>query len=448
MFCKACGAQVPDGAAFCPVCGNQVGPVETTAAVHGAPPPRRNSRLGLWVGMAVAAAILIAAGLVLWLVVLDDDETAKTTSTTSTSPAQTTSTGVAPPATAGGAVASTSSTSASTASTSIAEMMIPGDSPGQWMEIDNSAFPTGAYAIALSDETMLIDAEISHGYALHAYMFASGELIELPIEATDFYDEDLEGDLAVWWEGDYREDTDEYLNEHVFAYRLPDGPKVSVTEDGRSPYYPQTAGRWLTWAEAAPWDEDPEDYWLLKIYGVQLDPEGRPEGDPGELVWAATSYAYGDVPWVYSLSGTHLAWENATAVEGLEAGVYVMDFGRFDPMLLATEASRPSLSNDIVVYYDHDEGLVAKNLFTGRVLEIDRLGDFATAAPSFAVYYRPVESDETFYRIMARGYSGRHEQVLGEQSDPPWMSSAVAASTDRVACVIDGIVHLFEWQAR
>ena len=150
MFCKACGAQVPDGAAFCPVCGNQVGPVETTAAVHGAPPPRRNSRLGLWIGMAAAAAILIAAGLVLWLVVLDDDETATTTSTTSTSPAQTTSTGVAPPATAGGAAASTSSTSASTASTSIAEMMIPGDSPGQWMEIDNSAFPTGAYAVALS----------------------------------------------------------------------------------------------------------------------------------------------------------------------------------------------------------------------------------------------------------------------------------------------------------
>jgi hypothetical protein len=320
----------------------------------------------------------------------------------------------------------------------------PGDSLGEWVEIEDSAFPEGAFAVAVSDEALLIDAEVGDGYALYAYMFDTGTIVELPIDATDFYDEDIEGNLAVWWEGDYQEDTDEYLNERVCAYLLPDGPKVYVTEEGRAPYYPQVAGQWLTWAEAIPWEENPDEYSFVKIYGVEVNENGEPEGDPAELVSGATSYSLGDSTWKYSLSGTHLAWENATAVESSEPGLYTMDFGRFQPTLLGTEAWRPSLSDDTVVYYG--DGLMAKNLSTDETWQIDPLGDFATAGPTFAAYYRAVEGDETSYKIVVRGFITGFEQVLGEQSEAPWMSPFIAASANHVALIVEGTVHLFEWQ--
>jgi len=274
-------------------------------------------------------------------------------------------------------------------------------------------------------------------------MLDSGDVIELPIDANDFFDEDIEGNLAVWWEGDYQEDTDEYLNERICAYLLPDGPKIYVTEEGRAPYYPQIAGQWLTWAEAEPWEED-DEYAFVRIYGVEVNANGEPEGDPAELVSGATSYSLGDSTWKYSLSGTHLSWENATAFEGYEPGVYTMDFGRFDTTLLDTEAWRPSLSDDTLVYYG--DGLMAKDLSTDETWQIDPLGDFATAAPTFAAYYRSVEGDETSYQIIVRGLTTGFEQVLGEQYEAPWMSPFIATSAHHAAFIIEGKAHLFEWQ--
>ena len=256
-------------------------------------------------------------------------------------------------------------------------------------------------------------------------------------------DEDIEGNLAVWWEGDYQEDTDEYLNERICAYLLPDGPKVYVTEEGRAPYYPQIAGQWLTWAEAEPWEED-DEYAFVRIFGVQVNANGEPEGDPAELVYGATSYSLGDSTWKYSLSGTHLSWENATAFEDYEPGLYTMDFGRFETKLLGGEAWRPSLSDDTLVYYG--DGLMAKDLSTDETWQIDPLGDFATAAPTFAAYYRSVEGDETSYQIIVRGLTTGFEQVLGEQYDAPWMSPFIATSAHHAAFIIEGKAHLFEWQ--
>ncbi len=149
---------------------------------------------------------------------------------------------------------------------------------------------------------------------------------------------------------------------------------------------------------------------------------------------------------MYSLSGTHLAWENATATEGFEPGVYTMDFGRFQPTLLETEAWRPSLSNDTLVYYG--DGLIAKNLSTDETWQIDPLGDFGTAGPTFAAYYRAVEGDETGYEIVVRGLTTGFEQILGEQYDAPWMSPFIATSADYVAFIVDGAVRLFGWQGR
>lgn len=393
----------------------------------------------MWIGIAAAAVILIAAGLVLWLVVFDDDDEIAGTTTTSADVARTTTTS------AGVSTSTSTSTSASVASsTTLAVTGEPGDSPGEWVELDNSPFPGDAYAVAVSDEALLIDAETSAGYSLYAYMFDTGELVELPIDASDFFDEDIEGRLAVWWEGDYHGDTDSYTGERICAYLLPYGPKVYVTEEGRSPYYPQIGGDWITWAEATDWDENPEEYFLVRIYGVQADEYGEPLGDPAELVSAATSHVMGDTVWAYSLSGTHLAWENATLVDDWDPGLYAMDFGRFQPTLLEQAAVRPSLAGGTVVYYS--DGLMARDLSTERVWEIDPLGDFATAGPTFAVYFRAVDYGGTSYEIVARGLAGAHEQVLGEQYDPPWMSPLIATSENHVAFVVDGTAHLFEWR--
>ena len=398
--------------------------------------------MGLWIGLAAALAILIAAGLVLWLVVLDDDEdntaTATTMRTTSTTgPGSTTTSAVSTSAVS-------TSTSAST-STTIAITGDPGDSPGEWAEIDASAFPGGVYAVAVSDEAVLIDAKTGDGYALYAYMMDTGELVELPLDYPDFYDEDLEGRLAVWWEGTYQEDTDTYNDEHIYAYPLPDGPKVEVVAELDASYnFPQIAGPWITWAEGGPWQENPDEYWLVKIRGLQVNTRGEPEGDPSELVAEATSFALGDSTWTYSLSATHLAWENAATVGTYGPGSYVMDLGAFRPVLLGADAWRPSLGGDKVVYYDG--GLQVRDLGTDQVRELDPLGDFAAAAPTFAVYFRAVESSDAAYEIVARGYNGAYEQVLGRQGDPPWLSPFLAVSANHVAFIIEDTLHVFEWK--
>jgi hypothetical protein len=403
-------------------------------AYGGPPVPPSRGRLGLWLGIAAAAVIVIGAGLALWLLVFDKDDD----KTTTTRVVQTTST-TGPEATTTSVASSSTSTS-----TTIPITGDPGDSPGEWVEMDNSAFPGGVYAAAVSDDALLIDAETADGYALYAYMLDSEALIELPIGAPDFYDEDIDGRLAVWWEGTYDEGTDTYTDERICAYLLPDGPKVYVTEAGRGAYYPQVAGNWITWVESTPWEENPEEYLLMKIFGVEVNSLGEPQGDPSELVSAATSYAMGDSIWTYSLSGTHLAWENATAVDSYDPGAYTMDFGRFQPLIVGSETWRPSLAEDTLVYYQ--DGLKAMDLTTERVWEIDALGDSPTAGPTFAAYFRSVDGDETTYEIVARGYSGGHEQVLGEQPDPPWLSPILAASANHIAFIVDETVHLFEWQ--
>ena len=45
--------------------------------------------------------------------------------------------------------------------------------------------------------------------SFYAYMFDSESLIELPID-TGYSAPDIDGLMAVWWEGDYNEDTGEF----------------------------------------------------------------------------------------------------------------------------------------------------------------------------------------------------------------------------------------------
>jgi hypothetical protein len=90
---------------------------------------------------------------------------------------------------------------------------------------------------------------------------------------------------------------------------------------------------------------------------------------------------------------------------------------------------------------------MATDLVSQRVWEVDPLGDFPAAAATFTAYYRTVETpDELSWKIVARGYSGTYEQVLAETSLDPYFSAPIAASGARVAFLLDGAVHLFEWR--
>lgn len=460
MFCKACGNQMDDGAAFCPICGapsatpDEAPTAPAEAALPSTPrtsapgqpsmplPPPKKRRLGLWLSIAGAAVVLIAAGLALWFFVFDEgDDVVETTTTTMTTVAQSTSTTASSSTTTSPA----SSTTSSSSSTTLAAGGDPGDSQGEWVELDNSALPSSVVAAAVSDEALLLDARVGDGYALYAYLFDSKELIELPIEAGEFFDADIDGLMAVWWEGDYDETTGTYANERIYSYALPDGPKVEVVGGDGSPGYPQISGRWVTWTEGGPWEENPEETWRITILGVQVNARGEPEGDPAELVPAAIAYVIGDATWTYSLSDGRLAWENLDTVESSESGLYVMDLGSFQPQLVNGEAWHPALAGDSLVY--RGDGLEVMNLETGSVQQIDTDGDFPAAGPTFAVYYRNSQSaGEGGYEIVTRGLSGGHEQVLGKHSYPPWLSPYLAASANHIAIITDDEVHVFEWQ--
>ena len=320
----------------------------------------------------------------------------------------------------------------------------PGDSAGSWVEVRVPDAPAEAHAVALSDEALLIAAPSESGATLSAYLFDSDELIELPVAGTDVFQPDIDGLLAVWWEGTFDEGTSSYTEQHIYAYLLPGGPKTEVAKDRQGVSYPQVAGSWITWTEGRPSADLPDEYWQMPILGVKVDTRGAPQGAPVELMPSAIAAIAGDAFFDYSLSSTHLAWEQGRAAEDLALGTHVMDLDTLQPSSVGTEAWRPSIGDGTLVYYDN--GLKARDLETGQVREIDAQGDYASAAPSFAAYFRP--SDGGGYEIVARGLTGGYEQVLGSATEPPWLSSDIAASADYVAFIAGGAVRLFTWQGR
>jgi hypothetical protein len=403
--------------------------------------PRRSSRVALWVGIAAAVVVLATAGVVAWRLVVRGDNSATSTTvaaqTTTTKPTSTSTTATTEAPTP-------TSTSNSPSTTSALLNTAPGDSMGQWAEMNIPEAPRGVYAAVVSDQALLLDVEQGQGYALYVYTFDTQSYLQLPIEASDFFGEDIDGNMVVWWEGDYDQATGEYSNEHIYAYALPNGPKVEVAGNRGALLYPQVSGSWVTWVQSETFAESPDDYSLYHVYGVTIDSKGNPQGQPIELVSDATAYVQGDAGWTYSLSGDHLAWENATTVGVFEPGVYQMSLTSRQPTLVGSEVWRPSLGDDKLVFTE--SGLMITGADGGAVTTLDPAGDFASAASTFAAYFRSVDGpDGTTYQIVARGFTGTYEQVLGEQTDAPWLSAPISASDRHVACVIDGTAHVFEW---
>ena len=67
MYCKYCGAEVPNGAAFCPNCGKPVGSGAAAApAQPAAPAPKKKSGGKIAVLAAVLVLLAAAAALGVW----------------------------------------------------------------------------------------------------------------------------------------------------------------------------------------------------------------------------------------------------------------------------------------------------------------------------------------------------------------------------------------------
>jgi hypothetical protein len=308
--------------------------------------------------------------------------------------------------------------------------------------------PEGTYALGLSEQALLMESNSDAGFALHAYLLDTGELVELPLEGEAPPAADLDGPVAVWQEAQYDADTDEPYDQRVCAYIIPSEEKIQIAVTGTDYAYPQVALPWVTWTETEPWEMNPEEYFAKHVYAVELDSEGYPKDSIQEWVSTAPAYMYGDLGWIYSLSSTHLAWENHAPHGLTDMGTYVFKIGsETEPARLGEEAWRPSLAGDYAVYWDTSLRFV--DLGTMEAGSLDPQGDFATAGPTYAAYYRTIEtSDSYYYEIVARGYKSGHEQVLAETEIDPFFSAPIAASESRVAFVIDGVVRLFEWQGR
>ncbi|MFH0915816.1 MAG: hypothetical protein V1912_05145 [bacterium] len=401
--------------------------------------PEGKGRRGLWIAVGAAAVVVIAVAIAVPLVLARDggEEVVTVTPTAPTTSTTTESTSTTVPET------STTSTTVTTVKG------MPGDSAGEWVEMNIPGAPAQVFAVAVSDDVLLMLAQASPGYRLYAYTFLSDTMVELPVEATDLGGIDVDANVTVWWEGTYDENSNSYTDQHIYSYVVPGGPKVEVIGGGRDVGYPQIAGSWVTWVEGSPWDANPEEYWLVPIYGSFVSVGTETTNEPTLLVPSAVAAIMGDSTWTYSLSEDFLAWEQAAAVGGLDTGTHVLDLMTVpgEPRSIGADAWRPSVCGDSLVYWE--DGLKFLDLRTGEKREIDPKGDFATAAPTFAAYFRAIDSgDGSAYQIVARGFTGAYEQVLTQQADPPWLSPFVAASAAHVAFVADGTLHVFEWKGR
>jgi len=442
MYCSNCGSQLPDEARFCKECG-----ASTVGKGPAAPPPPAGGRSGgrgIWIAIAAIGIVVIALAIALPLIFLlgndaTTDETLSASSTTlATAPptSEQTTTSAEPATETTAAPASTTSSEAAAA--------IPGDSAGSWTETNVSGLDQAVNEVAVSDEALLFQTSGPAGNRIFAYLFASGQTIQLPTDAQAAGSFDIDGLLTVWQEANH--DAGNNVTEaHIYAYLLPDGPRVEVAS-GIRVASPQVSGSTITWTEGGPWATSPDEYWDIAIRGAAVDEHGQPSGASGTLVESAIASVVGDSTWTYSLSGSYLAWEQQSSAGALDAGSYMMDLGEMQPWLIDSEAWRPSLDNNRVAFTRN--GVEVAEFAGGSTRQIDPKGDFSTAAPTYVAYFRPTPAgDGTAWAVVARGLTGSHEQVLLENAgSPPWFLAPIATSANRIAFVIDGVLHLFQWQ--
>jgi hypothetical protein len=413
----------------------------------GAPGGGGSSRK-LWMIIACVGILVVALAIALPLILLrDGGNTPDTTSSTTTS--------VTAPPTSETTAPTTESTEPPTESTTTTEAAattsstpaanIPGDSAGNWAETAISGLKQQVIEVALSDDALVFHSNADTGPGnIYAYVFDSGKTVQLPTSGDTIGSPDIYGTLAVWWEAN---GADTVTDAHIYAYRLPNGPKVEVAS-GTSVAYPHVTDHLITWTEGKPWATQPDEWWENVIKAAAVDDLGQPTGASTELVGAGSAIAstVGDAGWVYSLSNGFVAWEQQTEAGAIAAGTYVMDLGQMQPWRIDGDAWRPSLYKNRVVFTRN--GVEVTDFAATDAGQMDGSGDFATAGPTYAAYFKPkVSGDGTAWSVVAKGYTGGHEQVLLDgTTSPPWFQAPIAASAHRVAFAVDGKLHLFSWQ--
>jgi hypothetical protein len=441
-FCRTCGAAAQAPAGQAPQQKPQQMP--SPGPVFPPPPPggAKGSSKTIWIVLACVGIVVIALAIALPLVFLRGGDD---TTLTNYDPATTIVT--TPPtteATTETTEPTTETTEAATTTTSSKPAaVIPGDSAGAWSATNISGIDQQVNEVAVSEDAMVFQTTTELGASgIYAYPFASGKTIQLPTSAADAGAVDIDGKLVVWWEA---EGADVVTAAHIYAYLLPDGPKVEVAS-GTQVSYPQVAGGMVTWGEGKPWATQPDEFWEWTIKGAAVDEHGQPTGAAGILVESAIAATTGDSTWTYSLSNGFLAWEQQTSAGSVDAGSYAMDLGEMQPWLIDSEAWRPSMVKNRVVFTRN--GIEYSDFAGATAQQMDPAGDFATAGPTYAAYFRPSPSgDGTAWAVIARGYKGVHEQVLlDDTGDPPWFLTPIATSATHVAFTINGNLHLFTWQ--
>jgi hypothetical protein len=392
--------------------------------------------------LACVGIVVIALAIALPLILLrGGDDTTQTTlapgTTIVTAPPTTEATTEATePTTETTEAATTTTSSKPTAS-------IPGDSAGTWSATNISGIDQQVNEVAVSEDALVFQTTTKLGASsIYAYLFASGKAVQLPTSTTDAGAVDIDGKLVVWWEA---EGADVVTAAHIYAYLLPSGPKVEVAS-GTQVSYPQVAGGMITWGESKPWPTQPDEFSEWTIKGVAVDEHGQPTGAAGTLVESAIAATLGDSTWSYCLSDGFITWEQQTASGGMDAGSYAMDLEEMRPWLIDSEAWRPSMDKNRVVFTRN--GVEYSNFAGASAQQLDPAGDFATAGPTYAAYFRGTPSgEETAWAVIARGYKGAHEQVLlDDTGDPPWFLTPIATSATHVAFTMNGNLHLFTWQ--
>lgn len=459
MQCPRCGGEVPEDASFCKHCGGALQtargggagqwpdetPPSAVPAQHQpwpapgfvqldppSPPPRGGGR-GLLIALIVVVVILLlaAAAVAAVLVIRSDtsDGSSSITDVAITTPPE------PPPS-------STGSTAPPTASTTTLASS-PGDdyAGGEWVEMDVSGPAGDIYLVVVSDETAVFAKEDS----LFALDFASGRLQQIPTRMESVGMPDIDGRQLVWWEGTYGDDLEEWTDEGIFAFLLPDGPPVRLAGKEGSPGFPLIAGGYVTWTEAHPSAYSPDEIWEFPIRGVRIGGDGRPAGETELLVPAPTAFVLGDSIWAYDLSPTYLAWEQHDDAGGTDVGSYVRNLRTGDETYLGPDSWRPSLAGTNIAYWGL-EGLYVRDLASGAERLVDAEGDWPALAESYVAYLRPFEHGDSYgWEIVTQGLGDGSEQVLGEQTNPPWFGSDIAVAPHHLAYVDDeNRAHVFE----
>ena len=451
MYCSNCGTQMPDGTRFCRACGAAtqapaqgpgIPPAPPAPPTFPAPPGGgKSSSRNIWIALACVGIVVIGLAIALPLIFLrGGDDTTQTTFASGT-------TIVTSPPTSEAITETTKPTTETTEAASTTSSKpaagIPGDSAGTWAETNISGIDQQVNEVAVSEDAMVFQTTTELGASsIYAYLFASGKTIQLPTSTPDAGAVDIDGKLVAWWEA---EGADVVTAAHIYAYLLPSGPKVEVAS-GTRVSYPQVAGGMITWGEGKPWATQPDEFWEWTIKGVAVDEHGQPTGVAGTLVESAIAATLGDSTWSYNLSNGFITWEQQTSAGGMDAGSYAMDLGEMQPWLIDTEAWRPSMDKNRVVFTRN--GVEYSDFAGATAQQMDSAGDFATAGPTYAAYFRGTPSgDGTAWTVVARGYKGVHEQVLlGDTGSPPWFLTPIATSATHIAFTIDGNLHLFTWQ--